>query len=144
LLGQTLDPQVAMLLEQIQAQAAAAQPAPQTLSSQQEEIAQTRQFMASTLAPLAIASESVARVEDREIPGPVGKLQIRSYGPETDTPLPVLVYYHGRGFVAGDLDSCDTTARALANRSRCMVVSVEYRLAPEHLYPAANEDCWAA
>jgi acetyl esterase len=143
LLGQTLDPQVTMLLEQIQAQAAA-QPAPQTLSSQQEEIAQTRQFMASTLAPLAIVSESVARVEDREIPGPGGKLQIRSYGPETDTPLPVLVYYHGGGFVAGDLDSCDTTARALANRSRCMVVSVEYRLAPEHPYPAANEDCWAA
>lgn len=140
---QTLDPQLTTVLEQIRAQAAA-QPAPQTPVSQEEQIAQTRQFMASTLAPLAIASESVARVEDREIPGPGGKLRIRSYVPETGTPRPVLVYYHGGGFVAGDLDGCDTTARALANRSRCMVVSVEYRLAPEHPYPAANEDCWAA
>jgi acetyl esterase len=86
----------------------------------------------------------VAHVEEREIPGPDGKLRIRSYAPETGTPLPVLVYYQGGGFVAGDLDGYDTTARALANRSRCMVVSVEYRLAPEHPYPAANEDCWAA
>jgi hypothetical protein len=67
LLGQTLDPQVTMLLEQIQAQAAA-QPAPQTPSSQQEKIAQTRQFMASTLAPLAIASESVATVFGQRLP----------------------------------------------------------------------------
>lgn len=132
-----LDPQVATLLEQIRAQAAA-QPAPQTPLSQQEEMAGTRQFMA-TLAQLAIASESVARVEDREIPGSGGKLRIRSYAPETGTPLPVLVYYHGGGFVAGDRDGCDTTARALANPSRCMVVSAEYRLAPEHPYPAANE-----
>lgn len=139
---QELDPQVTTLLEQIRAQATA-QPAPQAPLSQQEEIAETRQFMA-TLAQLAIASESVARVKDREIPGPGGKLRIRSYAPETGTPLPVLVYYHGGAFVAGDLDGCDTTARALANRSRCIVVSVEYRLAPEHPYPAANEDCWAA
>lgn len=74
---QTLDPQVTTLLEQIHTQAAA-QAAPQTPLSQEEMIAETRQFMASTLARLAIASESVARVEDREIPGPGGMLRCRA------------------------------------------------------------------
>jgi acetyl esterase len=60
------------------------------------------------------------------------------------TSSPALVYYHGGGFVAGDLESYDTLLRALANRGRCLVVSVAYRLAPEHPYPSANDDAWAA
>jgi acetyl esterase len=57
---------------------------------------------------------------------------------------PVIVYYHGGGFVAGDLESHDTLLRALANRAQCIVTSVAYRLAPENPYPAANDDAWTA
>jgi acetyl esterase len=59
-------------------------------------------------------------------------------------PLPILVWYHGGGWVIGDLDTADTTCRKLANRSGALVVSVDYRLAPEHPAPAPAEDCWAA
>jgi acetyl esterase len=64
----------------------------------------------------------------------------------SDLPIaaPVLVHYHGGGFIAGDLESQDSLLRALANRSQCIVISVAYRLAPENPYPAGNDDAWAA
>ena len=85
------------------------------------------------------------RVEDRAIDGPGGPLNIRIYWPPTDhaTP-PVLVFFHGGGFVVGDLDTHDGTCRQHAVGADCVVVSVEYRLAPEHPYPAAIDDAWAA
>jgi acetyl esterase len=86
------------------------------------------------------------RVEDRDIQGPAGPIGIRVYWPPTDpgAAAPVVVYFHGGGFVVGDLDTHDGTAREHAVGADTIVVSVDYRLAPEHPYPAAVEDAWAA
>jgi acetyl esterase/lipase len=86
-------------------------------------------------------------VEDRTIEGPTASVRIRIYWPPTDPgdrKLPVVVYFHGGGFVIGDLDTHDGTARQHAVGAEAIVVSVDYRLAPEHPYPAAVEDAWAA
>jgi acetyl esterase/lipase len=84
------------------------------------------------------------RVEDRTIDGPADPINIRIYWPPTDdVPSPV-VFFHGSGFVVGDLDTHDGTCRHHAVGAAAVVVSVEYRLAPEHPYPAAIEDAWAA
>jgi acetyl esterase len=139
-----LDPQVKALLEQFQ-QNAAQYPAPVDTLSAKEKIVATRQRM-SSFAALRYPSESVTRTEDFEIPGPAGKIPVRLYVPQTEEPLPiaapVFVFYHGGGFVSGDLESSDTLLRALANRAQCIVISVAYRLAPENPYPAANDDAW--
>ena len=89
-------------------------------------------------------AEEVARVEDRTIPGPGRDIPLRIYTPEGAGPFGVLVFYHGGGFVIGDLDSHDRECRALCNGAGCIVVSVDYRLAPEHPFPAAPEDAFAA
>lgn len=86
----------------------------------------------------------VAKVEDRSIPGPAGEVPVRVYTPEGSGPFPVLVYFHGGGFVLCNLDTHDGTCRSLANGAGVVVVSVDYRLAPEHRFPAAPEDCYAA
>ncbi|OMC03658.1 lipase [Mycolicibacterium fortuitum] len=90
----------------------------------------------------------VGHVENRAIPGPAGDIPVRIYHPldsaEPGAGLPVLVYFHGGGFVLCDLDSHDSCCRRLANGIGAIVVSVDYRLAPEHPYPAAVEDAWAA
>ncbi|HEU0197162.1 MAG TPA: alpha/beta hydrolase [Nevskiaceae bacterium] len=90
--------------------------------------------------------DAVARIENREIPGPGGVLAIRVYVPRTDPgkPLPVTVYFHGGGFVACNLDTHDNVCRCLAQRARCIVVSVDYRLAPETPFPGPVEDALAA
>jgi acetyl esterase len=88
--------------------------------------------------------EAIARVEDRVIPGPAGELPVRVYTPEGQPPFPALVWFHGGGWVAGNLDTHDAGCRQLANEARCVVVAVDYRLAPEHKFPAAAEDCYAA
>lgn len=82
-------------------------------------------------------------VRDLTIPGPAGDLPLREYRP-ADGILGALVYYHGGGFVIGDLDSHDNLCRHLALESGCVVYSVDYRLAPEDRYPAAVDDCIAA
>lgn len=139
-----LDPQVKVLLEQLSA-GASQQPAPAL--SMTEKIAATRQ-RTGALAAFGFPSEPVSKVSDLDIPGPYGQIPVRLYvlnmGQAITTPMAVLIYYHGGGFVAGDLESHDTLLRALANRGRCLVVSVAYRLAPESPYPAANEDAWVA
>jgi acetyl esterase len=90
------------------------------------------------------APEPVAKVEDRLIPGPGGPLALRIYAPDAAGPLPVLVYFHGGGWVLGDLDTSDAQCRSLTNAVGCVTVSVDYRLAPEARFPAAPEDCYAA
>jgi len=89
----------------------------------------------------------VAEVREFAAPGPGGAIPLRAYrGATTLTgeALPVLVYFHGGGWVVGDLDSHDWTCRMIANAADCAVVSVDYRLAPEHRFPAAFEDSLAA
>jgi acetyl esterase len=87
------------------------------------------------------------RVEDMAIEGPERPIPVRVYWPEQDAgpgPHPVTMFFHGGGFALGDLDTHDVTARQHAALGRTVVVSVDYRLAPEHPYPAAVEDAWAA
>lgn len=94
----------------------------------------------------ATAWEWVAQpdeVFDLEMTGPAGQLPVRVYRPQSEGPLPVLVYYFGGGWVVGSLDTSDAICRALATMARCLVVSVGYRLAPEHPFPAAIDDCYA-
>jgi acetyl esterase len=96
------------------------------------------------LAAAAGAPETVARIENRAVPGPRGDIPVRVYTPQGRAPFPVLVYLHGGGWVIGSLDTHDPLCRYLANAAGCVVVSVDYRLAPEHPYPAAPEDAYAA
>ncbi len=90
------------------------------------------------------APEAVGDVTDRTIPGPAGDLPARAYTPADEGPFPIIVYFHGGGWVIADLDTYDSSARALANATAAIVVSVHYRQAPEHPYPAAHEDAVAA
>lgn len=85
--------------------------------------------------------ESVFSVEDREI---AGGLRARIYRPAPHEVLPVVVYFHGGGWVVGSVDSHDGVARFLANHAHSLVISVNYRLAPEHRFPAAVADAWAS
>jgi len=85
----------------------------------------------------------VAKSEDRAIPGPAGDIGVRIYTPEGKEPFPALMFFHGGGWVIGDLDTHDPLCRALTNAARCVTVAVDYRLAPEHKFPAAAEDCYA-
>lgn len=86
----------------------------------------------------------VARVEDRAIPAPGREIPVRIYTPSGSGPWPVLVWYHGGGWVIGDLESTDGTARHLTVEGHCVVVSVDYRLAPETRFPGPLEDCYEA
>lgn len=88
----------------------------------------------------------VQSVEDVSMQGPEGSIALRAYTPKDagTGPLPALVYFHGGGLVAGSLDTHDGVSRALANATGCKVFSVDYRLAPEHRFPAAITDAYAA
>ena len=88
----------------------------------------------------------IGATEDGTFPGPAGPLAFRKYTPVSASGprLPGLIYFHGGGFVLGNLDTHDSTCRLLANASGCRVVSIDYRLAPEHKFPAAVDDAWAA
>jgi acetyl esterase len=86
----------------------------------------------------------VASAEDRVIPGPLGDIPVRVYTPAGTGPFPVLVFFHGGGFVVCNLDTHDPICRALCAGAGCVVVSVDYRLAPEHKFPMPLEDCVAA
>jgi acetyl esterase/lipase len=85
----------------------------------------------------------LSKIEDREIDGAAGKISARIYTPEGKTPLPVIVYYHGGGFVIATNDTYDSSARALAKNANAIVVAPEYRKAPEHKFPAAHDDAFA-
>ncbi|MEM7253050.1 MAG: alpha/beta hydrolase [Pseudomonadota bacterium] len=90
------------------------------------------------------AGEAVHRVEDIAIPGPGGEIPTRLYRPAGDAPAPVIVFYHGGGWVIGDIETHDPVCRSLANAANAAVLSVDYRLAPEARFPAAADDCFAA
>ncbi len=107
------------------------------------EPAEAREMMAE-LRPDGDPVTEVGAVEDRTIPGPAGEMPVRVYSPAGDGPHPVVVYFHGGGFVLGDLDGHDDPCRVLTTTAEAVVVSVDYRLAPEHPFPAAVEDAYAA
>ena len=93
------------------------------------------------------APEAVGAVIDTTVPGPAGRIPVRVYKPRgavNSSNLPVLVYFHGGGFVIASVQAYDSSCRALANAAKCMVVSVGYRYAPENRLPAAHEDSYAA
>lgn len=87
---------------------------------------------------------AVGEVIERGVPGPAGEVPLRIYRPQAPGPHPVVVYFHGGGWVIGDLDTADAACRDLCETAGCVVVSVDYRLAPEHRFPAAVDDCYAA
>jgi len=131
-----LDPQLAPLLE-----AMANNPDARPTHEQTPDEARDGYLaLAAMLGP----GEAVAEVRDRSIPGPAAEIPIRIYTPEGQGPFGVLVYFHGGGFVIGSLETHDKECRALCKRASCMVVAVDYRLAPEHRYPAAPRDSYAA
>jgi acetyl esterase len=106
--------------------------------------AEARRRLAESVKPIVGTGEPVAKVEDTTIPGPAGELPVRVYWPTTEPDLPVIAFFHGGGFTIGNCDTHDGTSRAIANRSGAIVLSVDYRLAPEDRFPAALDDCFAA
>ena len=93
------------------------------------------------MVALAGPAEEVAKIEDRTLPGGP---RVRIYNPTGPNPKPALIYFHGGGWVLGAPETIDVPCRRLANASGCVVVSVDYRLAPEHHFPAPLDDCYAA
>src|SRR5437879_659553 len=86
----------------------------------------------------------VARIAERVIPGPAGDIRLRLYWPNAADPVPAIVYYHGGGHVIGSLDTHDLIARNLCAGAGALVASVDYRMGPEHKFPAAVDDSFAA
>ena len=107
-------------------------------------LAEARAADLADIRAAAGTAEPVHAVTERQIPGPGGALPIRVYRPEGDGAQPALVYFFGGGWTLGSVDTSDGICRALANAVPCTVVTVGYRLAPEHQFPAAVEDCHAA
>jgi acetyl esterase len=106
-----------------------------------------RAIYRETRGKLSAAPPEVARVAELQATGPAGGIPVRLYRPlgtSADERLPALVYFHGGGWTIGDLDTHDVPCREFANLARCAVVSVDYRLAPEHKFPAAFDDAVAA
>jgi acetyl esterase len=93
---------------------------------------------------LAGSERALYKVTTRHVPGPAGPIEVRVYTPTPDVRLPGLIFFHGGGFVLGTLDSSDRACRELAYLAGRVVVSVDYRLAPEHPFPAAVDDAYAA
>lgn len=91
-----------------------------------------------------LPKEEVASVEDRDIDGPRGPIRLRVYRPEGAEGRPLTVFFHGSGFTMCNLETHDAICRQICRRAGTIVVSVDYRLAPENPYPAGPEDCWAA
>ncbi|HYL77817.1 MAG TPA: alpha/beta hydrolase [Bryobacteraceae bacterium] len=136
MLSEKLDPNVRQLLQAIAAQG---NPPLETLSP-----ADARKFAAESLKPVGGVPEPVRSIENLRIPGPGGEIPVRVYTPDAPAPHPVLVYFHGGGWVICDLDMYEVVCTAIASRAGAVVVSVDYRLAPEHKFPAAVADCYAA
>lgn len=105
---------------------------------------EARAFIAAAAKALAGPPKEVASVEDLNAIGPGGQIPLRVYTPKEEGPFPVLIYYHGGGWVFGNLDTHDNVCRFLSEGAGCVVVSVDYRLAPENKFPAAVEDAYAA
>ena len=131
-----LDPQAERFLAEL---AALGEPPIESLSA-----TQARESRERLRAVAPAEGPPVAQIVDRQIPGPHGPISIRIYLPHAEPPLGTLVYFHGGGWVLGDIEMVDIFARALAKRAGCIVISVDYRLAPEYPFPAPFDDAYAA
>ena len=132
-----LDPDVLLVLDMIRL---AGRPPFEQLTP-----AEAREAYMKSRAVLQPEPEPVAEARDLAAPGPHGPIPLRLYRPDAAPgPLPGLIYCHGGGWLLGGLDSHDGVCRRFANAARCVVVSVDYRMAPEHKFPAAVDDCAAA
>ena len=131
-----LDPQVRWLIDQMASLNLPANNAVTLEEARAYMLVRSRLFLGEPVP--------VSRVEDAALPGPAGPLPARIYIPAGEPPFPLVVYFHGGGWVIGSLDTHDHVCRALANESGSIVVSVDYRLAPEHKFPTAAEDAYAA
>jgi len=136
-----LDAEAAFVLDLMEKAAAAGRPKLHTLS------ASVGRAVADKLsADGEVEPAEVAAVSDGTLPGPHGAIALRCYRPigVTGNRLATLIYYHGGGFVIGNLETHDSTCRRIANRSRCQVIAIDYRLAPEHPFPVPLDDALAA
>src|SRR5262245_5917306 len=108
-------------------------------------IAEVRRAFRELWTP-AMTGEAISlpRAEDVTIPGPASPLPARVYAPDATKPSPLMLYFHGGGFVKGGLAECDAFCRNLAHATRHVILSIDYRLAPEHRFPAALDDAVAA
>ncbi|MFF2445555.1 alpha/beta hydrolase [Neobacillus sp. NPDC058068] len=107
--------------------------------------AQTVREMFALAPPVEVELASLAKVEERMIPvADDAEIKVRIYTPEGQGPFPLFVYYHGGGWVIGDLETADASCRMIANRTGRVVVSVDYRLSPEYKFPIPVEDSYAA
>lgn len=131
-----LDPQAAALLKQI-----VDMKVPQLHTLTPEA---ARKLMDASTKLVMGKPEKVAKIDDLKIPNSTAQIPVRIYTPEGKGPFPLFVYCHGGGFILGNIAMVDNLCRATANRASCIVVSVEYRLAPEHKFPAAVDDAYAA
>ncbi|MFJ9497322.1 alpha/beta hydrolase [Brevibacillus centrosporus] len=131
----TLDPKAKAFLDM---GAAAGDPPMSTLTPEQN-----RERTAG-LKALSGEPKPVAKVESRMIPVEGAEIELRIYTPEGSGSFPLLVYFHGGGWVIGDVETVDTVCRNIAHESECVVASVNYRLSPEHKFPVPVEDCYAA
>lgn len=132
----TLDPQAQALLERI---AAANAPLYETLPAPA-----ARTLYETSAQILGGELPELFAIADIKIPGPDGAIAAKHYRPNAEEGLPILVFYHGGGYVIGSPRSHDVVCRELALQANCIVVSIDYRLAPEHKFPAAVDDAWAA
>jgi acetyl esterase len=106
--------------------------------------AEAREQMENTARARKAEPLPIARVEERMIPGPAGEIRLRLYWPQEAAPVPAIVYYHGGGHVIGSLDTHDFVARNLCAGTGALVASVDYRMGPEHRFPAAVDDSFTA
>lgn len=135
--GNTLDPSLQMLL--------AAQRATGINGlAVAEDAALTRKQFGETVRSVDEPGVHAAGIRDLSIPGPAGQIPARHYRPAGEGPAPLLVFFHGGGWVIGDLDSHDALCRLICRDAGVHVLAIDYRLAPEHKAPAAVDDCYAA
>lgn len=132
-----VDPSIAAVLDQVNAH-----PAPRVVDTDPEVLREANRRLGAGLArpePIEVGS-----VEDTSVPGSAGRIPVRVYRPEGGGPVPTVVFFHGGGWLTGDLDTHDDVTRRLCRDVNAVVVAVDYRLAPEHPFPAAYDDCLAA
>lgn len=133
-LTMALDPQSKLILDQLG-----------TMKMPPLEALKPEQLRMANIASNSGEQEAVGKIENRTIPGPGGEIPVRVYYPkESQASYPGLVFFHGGGWVIGDIDSHDDICRSLTNLANCVIISVDYRLTPENKFPAGVEDAYAS